>query len=292
MKLLNIKGNYINNLIKKYFTKWRINSRNYISKMNLQSYSNKLNDYRYKTINIENNKITVNKKKIKKYLDVYRENVLISKANELLKNENNKAKNSMDKRNKFINNKRVENVSNIKNSNLPIKHKKEILMKLLNKKGNYINNLIKKYFAKWRINSKNFIPKINLQSSSSKLNDYRYKTINYENNTITVNKKKIKIKRQYNLNNSQKLEKKSSSNLSKEKKMRIIKRISKPDEYFLLYNLYNKNMKDSCNKLKKNDDIFNDEIKNAIYNKIFYIISKLESKKLLFKFFINWKKIK
>ena len=275
------------NLLKIKF--YNIYFYNFLYQLKIKRKVNQIKLYYSKLLSVI---LKVEKKKIKKYLDVYRENVLISKANELLKNENNKAKNSMDKRNKFINNKRVENVSNIKNSNLPIKHKKEILMKLLNKKGNYINNLIKKYFAKWRINSKNFIPKINLQSSSSKLNDYRYKTINYENNIITVNKKKIKIKRQYNLNNSQKLEKKSSSNLSKEKKMRIIKRISKPDEYFLLYNLYNKNMKDSCNKLKKNDDIFNDEIKNAIYNKIFYIISKLESKKLLFKFFINWKKIK
>ena len=275
------------NLLKIKF--YNIYFYNFLYQLKIKRKVNQIKLYYSKLLSVI---LKVEKKKIKKYLDVYRENVLISKANELLKNENNKAKNSMDKRNKFINNKRVENVSNIKNSNLPIKHKKEILMKLLNKKGNYINNLIKKYFAKWRINSKNFIPKINLQSSSSKLNDYRYKTINYENNIITVNKKKIKIKRQYNLNNSQKLEKKSSSNLSKEKKMRIIKRISKPDEYFLLYNLYNKNMKESCNKLKKNDDIFNDEIKNAIYNKIFYIISKLESKKLLFKFFINWKKIK
>ena len=261
---------------------------NFLYQLKIKRKVNQIKLYNSKLLSVI---LKIEKKKIKKFLDVYRENVLISKANELLKNEKNKEKNSMDNKNNLINNKRGENVSNKENSNLSIKNKKEIIMKLLNIKDNYINNLIKKYFAKWSINSRNFIHKINLQSKNNKLNDYRYKTINIENNKITVNKKKIKIKRQYNLNNSQKLGMKSS-NLSKEKKMRIIRRTSKPDEYFLLYNSYNKSMKDSYNKLNKNDDIFNDEIKNTTFNKIFYIISKLESKKLLFKFFIYWKKIK
>ena len=73
--------------------------------------------------------------------------------------------------------------------------------------------------------------------------------------------------------------------------MKIIKRISKPHEYLLLYNSYNKNIRDSYKKLNSYD-IFNDEIKNVTINKIFSIINKLESKKILFKYFISWKKNK
>ena len=72
--------------------------------------------------------------------------------------------------------------------------------------------------------------------------------------------------------------------------MKIIKRVSKPDEYLLLYNSYSKNLRDSINKCNNNE--FLNEEKDMNINKIFYIINKLESKKLLFKFFKYWKKIK
>ena len=243
------------------------------------------------------------KKIKKKYLDIYREKVLTLKANELLKYEKNNnidsqdiKKNKNKNKNKNLNiyktynennNKSQIKLRNIKNTNSKINNKnKNILLKLLKIKNKYINKSIVKYFNKWK--KKPFI----MLSYNNKSNNNKYNNnINKKRNIIIVNKKKIKIKRDYknnSLNNSQKIEDKSYS-VSKEKKMKIIKRISKPDEYLLLYNSYSKNLRDSINKYTNN--ILNEE-KNIPLNKIFYIINKLESKKLLFKFFKYWKKIK
>ena len=68
--------------------------------------------------------------------------------------------------------------------------------------------------------------------------------------------------------------------------MRIIKRISNPDEYLPLYNSYNKKLKNSN---LFSSDIFLEEEANTV-DKVYYIINKIEIKKLLFKFFTYWKK--
>ena len=293
----------INVVKKKYYKKY---FDNFIYQLKIRRKIQQIKLYNSKLLSII---LKIEKKILKKYLDIYRENVLILKANELIKNENNN--NIIDNKNKIkneenigniINNKKdvdknVNNIKIYKNSNLNnIKckyDKKDILKKLLNVKDKYIKNFLKKYFNKWETNSNNIISKNNSQYSNNTFNNYKCKTINNENNKITVNKKKLKIKRQYNIhniNNSQNGERKSN-NSSKEKKMKIIKRISKPNEYLLLYNSYNKNIRDSYKKLNSYD-IFNDEIKNVTINKIFSIINKLESKKILFKYFISWKKNK
>ena len=116
-----------------------------------------------------------------------------------------------------------------------------------------------------------------------------YKKFNHFNNNkrekITVNKRQLRIKRINNENYSQNTEIKKNDT-SKEKKMRIIKRISSPDEYLPLYNSYNKKIKNSN---LFSSDMFLEEEANTI-DKVYYIINKIEIKKLLFKFFKYWKK--
>ena len=230
------------------------------------------------------------KKIKKKYLDIYREKVLTLKANELLKYEkNNNIYNSeINLKNKNINTNKANNkLKNPKNFNSNINkyniNNKGIILKLLTIKNKYVNKILGKYFCKWK--KKPFV----MISYNNKKDSNRYSNINKKRNVIIVNKKKIKIKREQNkLNYSQKIDRTYS--ISKEKKMKIIKRVSKPDEYLLLYNSYSKNLRDSINKCNNNE--FLNEEKDMNINKIFYIINKLESKKLLFKFFKYWKKIK
>ena len=257
------------------------------------------------------------KKRIKKYLDIYRENVLTLRANELimyekLKNKNsfihedgkNKYKKKLIKKNNnevYINKNhknKIELKNNIKNSNFNnIKsdsQKKDILLKLLKIKAKYIDKLTSKYFYRWIVNSNNINAKKNF--TFQKIIKYNinlnnnYNTVNNESSKITVNKKKLKIKKVNDLKHSIKTEKKHN-NLSKEKTMRIIKRISNPEEYIELYNTFNKNMKDSS-RIKNNNDILLKKENNLTLEKIFRIIDKLESKKKLFKYFIYWKKTK
>ena len=268
----------------------------------------------------------VDNKKLKKYLNIYRERVLTLKAKDFIKNEN---KNNIcykpidikniKKYNKYLKKKISKNTLNnpqiIKNYKSELQNsernekklkinnikknsnKKDILMKLLKIKKKFINKFILKYFRKWENNSlprsaKNnpIVSKLNrLDINKMSVNGSNNNTINTDTKKITVNKKQLRIKRVNNFNNSQNNEHKYSS-LSKEKKMRIIKRVSEPKDYLLLYHSYNKNLRD--NSKSKNFDILLDENKNTILDKIFSIINKLESKKLLSRFFIYWKKEK
>ena len=264
--------------------------------------------------------ITKKEKKIlKKYLSIYRENVLTLKAKEFLNNEkyNNKTADikSVKRNNKPLqkyikktyNNKKNKNnniytinknkeemkynkkdKNDIQNNN---SNKKDILRKLIKIKNKCINKIVKKFFQNWIKNSKLIISNGTLTSSLNYSNNNNiYNTINHERRKITVNKRKIKIKKENNLSNSQNSERKATS-LSKEKKMKIIRRVSEPKEYLLLYNSFNKNLKNSLNKLNSYDILKNEE-KNVTLHKIFYIINKLECKKILYKFFIDWKKMK
>ena len=268
----------------------------------------------------------VDNKKLKKYLDIYRERVLTLKAKDFIKNENKKnimfksidIKN-IKKYNKYLKKKISTNTLNnpqiiknykseSQNSERSVKklsinnikknsNKKEILMKLLKIKKKFINKFILKYFRKWENSSLSrstksnpIVSKLNrLDTNKITVNGSNNNTINIDTKKITVNKKQLRIRRVNNFNNSQNNEHKYSS-ISKEKKMRIIKRISEPKDYLLLYNSYNKNLRDKSKS--KNFDILMDENKNTILDKIFSIINKLESKKLLSRFFIYWKKEK
>ena len=71
--------------------------------------------------------------------------------------------------------------------------------------------------------------------------------------------------------------------------MRIIKRMSDPDEYISLYNSFNKKMRNNIFNLANNNIFIHDEKDEII--KVYSIINKLESKKLLFRFFKLWKKV-
>ena len=267
--------------------------------------------------------LKIEKKRIKKYLDIYRENVLTLRANELIRYEkfkninkrsfinedgkNNKYTKKLIKKNnnevninknhknktEFKNNIKNSNLNNIKNSS----HKKDILIKLLKIKRKYLDKLTSKYFYRWIVNSNNINSKKNF--TFQKIIKYNinlnnnYNTVNNESNKITVNKKKLKIKKVNDLKHSIKAEKKPHNSLSKEKTMRIIKRISNPEEYIELYNnTFSKNVRDSSRISNSNDILLKKESNLILLEKIFHIIDKLESKKKLFQFFIYWKKTK
>ena len=267
--------------------------------------------------------LKIEKKRIKKYLDIYRENVLTLRANELIRYEkfkninkrsfinedgkNNKYTKKLIKKNnnevninknhknktEFKNNIKNSNLNNIKNSS----HKKDILIKLLKIKRKYLDKLTSKYFYRWIVNSNNINSKKNF--TFQKIIKYNinlnnnYNTVNNESNKITVNKKKLKIKKVNDLKHSIKAEKKPHNSLSKEKTMRIIKRISNPEEYIELYNnTFSKNVRDSSRISNSNDILLKKESNLVLLEKIFHIIDKLESKKKLFQFFIYWKKTK
>lgn len=257
---------------------------------------------------------------LKKYLNIFRDKILILKANDLIKNENsvkidynpinensNKQNNKKILKTKIKSN--IEIISDNSNSNTfalrnlvsngttkNISDKKDSLFKLIKIKKKYINIFILKYFNIWKSLIKPFNSKNNLilkKIDKIKINHNKmYLTINNENNNkIFVNKKLIKIKRGNNNHNKSANKDINDKSSSKEKKMRIIKRISNPVEYFPLYNSYNKNLKESFNQLHKNDNL-KDEYNNKILHKIFFVIEKLESKKMLLKFFNFWKKMK
>ena len=267
--------------------------------------------------------LKIEKKRIKKYLDIYRENVLTLRANELIRYEkfkninkrsfinedgkNNKYTKKLIKKNnnevninknhknktEFKNNIKNSNLNNIKNSS----HKKDILIKLLKIKRKYLDKLTSKDFYRWIVNSNNINSKKNF--TFQKIIKYNinlnnnYNTVNNESNKITVNKKKLKIKKVNDLKHSIKAEKKPHNSLSKEKTMRIIKRISNPEEYIELYNnTFSKNVRDSSRISNSNDILLKKESNLILLEKIFHIIDKLESKKKLFQFFIYWKKTK
>jgi hypothetical protein len=261
----------------------------------------------------------IENKKLKKYLNIYREKVLYLKAKDFLKLEkknhvnisaNNNKKNKQYLK-KVINKKYLKNIQTIKKDKIQPKNsnrknninlikkkddKKELLIKILTIKQNHINEILLKYFKKWSNNLYPKYTKLNtVISSFDKIDKNQINlslsnnnTINAENQKIKVNKKQIKIKRVNHCSNSQKDENKNHSSTSKEKKMRIVKRVSEPKEYFSLYNSYHKTLKDSFS-FKKTDIILN-ENKMTILDKIFFVINKLESKKLLSKFFEFWKK--
>ena len=264
----------------------------------------------------------IEKKRFKKYLDIYRENVLTLRANELIRYEkikninkrsfinedgknkykkkfikknNNEININKNRKNKteFKNNKKNSNLNNTKNTS----HKKDILIKLLKIKRKYLDKLTSKYFYRWIVNSNNI--NSNKNFTFQKIIKYNinlnnnYNTVNNESNKISVNKKKLKIKKVNDLKHSLKAEKKQHNSLSKEKTMRIIKRISNPEEYIELYNnTFSKNAKDSSRINNSNDILLKKESNLILLEKIFHIIDKLESKKKLFKFFIDWKKTK
>ena len=257
----------------------------------------------------------IEKKRIKKYLDIYRENVLTLRANELLRYEtiqnkydflNKEKKNKYKKKfiqktyNKYNRNHekdkghKTDFKNNIRNSNKNnikfTSNKKDILIKLLKIKNKYIGKINSKYFHKWLINSSN---NNNIKSKNNftfqKIIKYNinlnnnFNTVNNESNKIHVNKKRqLKIIKVKNLKSA---EKSTNNSLSKEKKMRIIKRISNPEEYIALYNTYSKNIRNNIGKINNKEN-------NITVGKIFNIIDKLESKKILFKFFNYWKKMK
>ena len=261
--------------------------------------------------------LKIKKKRIKKYLDIYRENVLTIKAKDLIKykiinnnNSNNKnfynkievksnikndryQKKTMHKA--YSNNNIIKNIRNERkysknekspNINIYIENnynKKDLLMKLFKIKNKYINKLKSLYFNTWS----NICYKMN-----SKLKKETARTqikVNRKNGNekIIVKKKNLRIKRINKQDISNNLEKKYNS-LSKEKKMRIIKRMSDPDEYISLYNSFNKKMRNNSFNLANNNIFIHDEKDEII--KVYSIINKLESKKLLFRFFKLWKK--
>ena len=206
----------------------------------------------------------IDKKRLKKYLNNYREKVLTLKATELIGynitntfniksiNDSNKSKIEPEKKehsnNSIINDNKT---SDLKNSNdkeyLLEDRRKDLLINLFEKKEKFINDL-SIYFNIWRsfpygVQSKNENAfKKNMQFSKNSLFKKYYNFNKREK--ITVNKRQLRIKRINNENYSQNTEIKKN-NISKEKKMRIIKRISNPDEYLPLYNSYNKKIKNS-----------------------------------------------
>jgi len=260
--------------------------------------------------------IKLDKKALKKYLNIYREKVLTLQATELIEYNNTKTFNiksiiKSNDSNKFqieagkkeysnntiINDNKVFDLKNgsINNDkeNLLNDERKDLLIKLFRIKNKLIDEYISIYFNKWKdfpneINSKNEnMFKNNIQFTKNTLYK-KYNNFSTNKRTrITVNKRQLKIKRINNENYSQNNNIKKNDT-SKEKKMRIIKRISSPDEYIPLYNSYNKKLKNS-NLLSS--DLLLDEETNTI-DKIYNIINKIEIKKLLFKFFIYWKKIR
>jgi hypothetical protein len=255
----------------------------------------------------------IDKKTLKKYLNIYREKVLTLQATELIgynnsnafnlksiikSNDSNKFQIESEKKeysnNTIINHNKTSDLEN-ENKNkedLLRDGKKDLLLKLFGIKNKLIGEYISKYFNKWKnlpnsIKSKNEkMFKKNMQFNKNTL----YKKYNNYNNKkwqkITVNKRQLRIKRIINENYSQNSEIKKNDTSSKEKKMRIIKRISNTDEYLPLYNSYNKKLKNSN---LFSSDIFLEEDANTI-DKVYYIINKIEIKKLLFKFFTFWKK--
>ena len=255
----------------------------------------------------------IDKKALKKYLNIYREKVLTLQATELIGYNNNT--NTFNKKstikpndsNKFQIESEKNYHSNIiinhnKSSDLEIGNKnndkefllrngrKDLLSKLFKIKNKLIDKYISIYFNKWKnlpnsIKSKNENAfKKNMQFNKNTLYQ-KYNHFKNRREKITVNKRQLRIKRINNENYSQNTEIKKND-ISKEKKMRIIKRISSPNEYLPLYNSYNKKLK-SSNLFSS--DIFLEEESNTI-DKVYYIINKIEIKKLLFKFFIYWKK--
>ena len=248
----------------------------------------------------------IEKKLLKKYLNIYREKILTLKANDMIKYEKPKKnnyillkkspnKNVLKKINKNIDNSNG-NISrnSIQNKIKDNPNKKNLIIKLLKIIKKYKNNSKLKYFNIWKsrikyFNSKNKFKKI----EKIKIINKNFVTLNNEkDNKIIVNKKLLKIKKSKDkVNNSENKIGNYNNSLSKEKKMKIIKRVSNPEEYLSLYNSFNKNFKESINALGKSD-IFIDGNNNKILDKIFFIIEKIESKKMLFKFFNSWKKMK
>ena len=256
----------------------------------------------------------IEKKRIKKYLDIYRENVLTLRANELLRYEtiqnkydflNKEKKNKYKKKfiqktyNKYNRNHekdkghKTDFKNSIRNSNKNniklTSKKKDILIKLLKIKTKHIGKIISKYFHKWLNNSNNNNIKSKNNFTFQKIIKYNinlnnnFNTVNNESNKIHVNKKRqLKIIKVKNLKNA---EKSANNSLSREKKMRIIKRVSNPEEYIALYNTYSKNIRNSIGKINNKEN-------SITVGKIFNIMDKLESKKILFKFFNYWKKMK
>ena len=256
----------------------------------------------------------IDKKALKKYMNIYREKVLTLQATELIgynnantfntkniikSNNSNKFQIRSEKnehsKNILINHNKETDLKN-DNKNKDKEHllsdkRKDLLIKLYRIKNKLIDGHISIYFNKWKnmpnnIESKNEnVFKKNMQFNKNTL----YKKFNHFNNNkrekITVNKRQLRIKRINNENYSQNTEIKKNDT-SKEKKMRIIKRISSPDEYLPLYNSYNKKIKNSN---LFSSDMFLEEEANTI-DKVYYIINKIEIKKLLFKFFKYWKK--
>ena len=256
----------------------------------------------------------INKKTLKKYLNIYREKVLTLQATELIgynttntfnlksiikPNDSNTFKIESKKKehsnNAIINHNKESNLKNGNKNNvkeyLLTDERKDLLIKLFGIKNKLIDQYKSIYFNKWRnypnnIKSKNEnVFKKNMQFNKNTL----FKKYNILNNNkrekITVNKRQLRIKRINGENYSQNTEIKKNDT-SKEKKMRIIKRISNPDEYLPLYNSYNKKLKNSN---LFSSDIFLEEEANTV-DKVYYIINKIEIKKLLFKFFTYWKK--